>query len=176
MTNVLSSEARKEIWKFHRGRFVLAGSLIVLTGALFALLALLPGVLAIRAQQAAISDTARVTLPAGSEDDDGRAEVLRAHALVTQFLPVSSSTAPALEAILAALQARPSGASIDDIRYTTENGNKILINGVAASRTSISAYREALAKDPHFSSVSVPPGALVGTEGGRFSITLEGAF
>ena len=175
MSNVLSAGARKEVWRYHRGRFIFVGSLVLLSGALLALLSLLPSVLTIRAQQAALSEATDITLPVDPENEKDRGDILRAQALVAQFSPMSSSTAPALEAILAALRARPAGASVDDIRYTTEDGSSIVING-AANRASISAYREALSADPHFENVSVPAGAFAGTEGGRFSITLTGAF
>ena len=176
MSNVLSAGARKEVWRFHRGRFIFVGSLVLLSGALLALLSLLPSVLTIRAQQAALSEAIDITLPVDPENEKDRGDILRAQALVAQFSPMSSSTAPVLEAILAALRARPAGASVDDIRYTTEDESSIVINGTAANRASISAYREALSADPHFENVSVPAGAFAGTEGGRFSITLTGAF
>jgi hypothetical protein len=48
--------------------------------------------------------------------------------------------------------------------------------GIGTGRVAINAYREALAADPHFTGVAVPVGDLLGTAGGKFSITLTGAF
>src|SRR3989344_268815 len=103
MSNVLSEGARKEVWRFHRSRFIFVGSLVLLSGALLALLSLLPSVLTIRAQQAALSEATDITMPVDPESEKDRGDILRAQALVSQFSPMSSSTAPALEAILSAL-------------------------------------------------------------------------
>ena len=65
---------------------------------------------------------------------------------------------------------------VDQITYTAGSPSSLMLVGSADTTGGISAYRAALAADAAFASVSVPVGALVGTEGGRFSVTLSGTF
>lgn len=176
MSNVLPAAAQKEIWKLHRARFVLVGSLVLLAGAFVALLMLLPGTIAsgiLNGGDSRTSDGASLTV---IQTENERNEMLRARILLSQLYPLASSTAPAFEAITAAIKVRPKGALVHDLRYTRGDTGKIIITGTAADRTAISAYRTALDEISYFESISVPVGAFAGAEGGRFSITLTGTF
>ena len=180
MSNILPSDTQKEMLRFYRARFILTGSLVFLVGAFLSMLALLPGTLIIKLDHAALGELSGATPPseAGSGVESERAEILRANALVEQLSTVSSPP-HVLEALRAALDARPLGTYVEDIQYTAGAlgaGGTLIISGNAANRTSINNYRAALADDPRFSSVSLPVGALVGAEGGRYSITLTGQF
>ena len=176
MANVLPLDVRKQVWRAFRARFVLVGSLAALAGAFFTFLALLPGMTGLYLQNLVSEDTSTVSLPA-SGDANNRIEILRAQSLVTQFSTIISSTTPAFDAFLAALQARPQGALIREIRYTKEGErSSIIVYGSAKDRTSISLYRDALAKDTRFQNILIPASALAGAEEGRYSITLTGKF
>ena len=174
MVNVLPPRARKDLLRFNRTRFVLVGSFAMLIGAILAFLALLPAYTAMRFQHMA-SPIASTTSPAVGDWNE-RAEILRAQALVTQFSSIVSGGDLAFEALTTALQVRPKGALIQNIRYTRGDKGSLVISGSASNRTDISTYRDVLARDTRFESVSVPAGALAGAEGGRFSITLTGMF
>jgi len=180
MTNLLPSDAQKDTRRFYRARFVLAGSFVFVAGAGLSLLALLPAYILARAEHASFREVAEPsvsgTLDAGFESE--RTKVLRARALVTQFSSVATSSAPVLEVLVAALELRPRGTLIQDIRYTAGEGRKpgtIVISG-SADRARINAYRADLDRDSRFGSVSVPVGAFAGAQAGQFSITLTGAF
>ena len=174
MSNVLPSGAQKDAWRFNRSHFVLVGALVLLVGALVALAVLIPGYLLVKAgQEVALPSFLQV--PAAKEGNE-RAEIVRAQVLTEQFSFLASSSTSPIDALAAALRARPSGASIEGIQYIRGEAGKILITGSASNRTSVSAYRDALAKEVYFTDVSIPASALAGAEGGKFSITLTGDF
>ena len=174
MANILPKEMKRNVWSFYRARFVLVGSFVLLAGACLALLALLPSILAVRTMNGFV-EAPQAAMPELAQAQEERIGILRAQTLLAEFSPLASSTAPALEALNAALRARSSSIIIRGIEYTKETPGTIIISGESADRTSVSAYRDALSRDPHFTSVSVPASVLAGS-GGPFSITLKGAF
>src|SRR3989344_3872769 len=155
MANVLSEDAKKQIGRLFRARFIMVGSLAAITGAFFAFLALLPGATGLYLQHLVSNEISATPPSIGAEDESERTEILRAQALV----------------------ARPKGALIQEIRFVREKGKStIALYGSAKDRTSVGLYRDALVKDPRFGDVAIPASALAGSEDGRFSITLTGTF
>jgi hypothetical protein len=99
-----------------------------------------------------------------------------AKALLSELSPLVSASTTPTAVITEALSLRPPGITVDEISYTSGNPASLMLVGSAATNGAISAYKTALASDALFTSVSVPVGALVGTDGGRFSMTLSGDF
>lgn len=168
MTNVLPEISKREIWSAYRARFILAGSAVALVVALIAFLALLPGYLALHAVESVV-----VQPSSSSSNTETRVDITRAQALLTVLKPLVAATTTPLQIVSAALELRPKGVKVERITYAP---GTIVLAGSAPSRESISAYKNALAADPHFTSASVPVGDLTGASGGKFSVTLSGAF
>lgn len=184
MSNILPQSAQKEVGRFYRNRLVLSSGLVLLSGAAIAALSFLPGFLMSRVERSALREVSQATSVVsereGSDLEGERVEILRAHAFIGQFLPYASSSASVHDAIQAALSVRPAGISIETIAYTRANqeggSSTLVLSGNSSSRGSINAYRTALIELNRFASVVVPVGALAGTEGGAFSVTLTGVF
>lgn len=178
MSNVLTVASQKKAQHFFRARFVLTGSLALLLGAALVLLALTPAIL--RSGQWKSTEVAGEGVQAVSAEDveQSRIEVLRAQALLEQFRIGSAYDRETITALEVVLHARPAGVSVRDIQYTVESSGEatLVLRGIAAERTNINAYRNALSGEEIFTSVSVPVGAFAEAEEGRFSITLTGAF
>ncbi len=176
MSNVLPTASQKEIWSFHRANLILVGSLVLLAGACIALLTLVPSVIATGFYEENKIQEGDGGLLTAAEAEAEKNEMLRAKALITAFMPLATSTSPSFEAVTAALSVRPKGALVTEIRYSKLDAGTIVINGTATDRATISAYRNALDEIPSFKTVTVPVGVFAGAEGGKFSITLTGAF
>jgi len=177
MANVLPIRAQKDTWRFYRARFLFVGSVALLAAALVALLALAPAYVVLRIEEHALSgNTPLVMLPASAQDRTDRTDITRAQTLLVQLSPVASSTTTSLDALNAAMQARPSGVVLRSLSYTTGKESTIVITGEAPGGAAISAYRTALSADARFKTVSVPISDLAKTQRGTFTITLTGAF
>lgn len=166
MANVLPIAAQKRVWRMYRARFIIVGSFVLLGLSAIGGVALLPSYLALE-----IAAPAPVATSAPRNDTVDPVAIARTQALLLQIGPVVSATSSPSTTITAALAARPAGLVVDSIGYTSEVPAKIVLGGTA-NRDQINAYRNALLATGRFSGVSVPVGALVGAEGGRFSITL----
>lgn len=175
MSNLLPPNAERAVENFHRARFVLVGSLAAIACGAVVLLALMPLYAIVRAERTAAEESVSNTAAASSSERD-REDITRAQALIRELRPVASSTVSALEILDAALGARPKGVTVTNIHYSRGNPGTIVLQGLAPSREEISALRMVLAKDPHFSGVSVPIGILTGVQGGQFTVTLTGTF
>jgi Tfp pilus assembly protein PilN len=170
MSNLLPENTRLELRSEYRARYVLAGSFLAIGAALFMSLSLLPSYVVFagslpKEQASQNSQEARQDL----------ADITRAQALVVQFSPIVSSTSTISDALNAALGARPSGTHIDQVSYDVTSDN-ITIGGLADDRESMNAYRTALQAVPKFTSVKLPVGDLISSQGGRFTVTLAGNF
>jgi Tfp pilus assembly protein PilN len=169
MANVLPPEEKKRVLREVRSRFVLTFAMTLLIGATVASLCLVPALISVRLatnsipQDAELSQTVR----------DDQAKHARAFALVSALNPVVLATTTPSASVAAALAAKPAGVSVTGINYSK---GRLLLNGVSRDRQAVNDYREALEADTRFSSVSVPVAALVGTQDGRFTITLSGQF
>jgi hypothetical protein len=166
MSNLLPLPRAKHVWAVHRAHFVFVTALVFFALAILGALALLPSYLAV-----AFAAPGDPSASAQGEAFDA-STLTRSQAIVRTLTSSFATTSPS-EAIAAALAARTAGTSITHITYT-QNTREIAIDGTG-TRASISAYRDALSRNPRFGAVSIPVAALVGNEGGNFSITLRDA-
>ena len=177
MSNVLPKEALQAEWNKFRNRAVLVGALVLLGTAALSALTLLPAHVALEVEKtiAAGDSAAESAAPSGADQQakSERSDVARARALLDGITPVVSATSSPTEVISAALAVRPSGVRIERITLVSGDKRTITIDGVSRGREDINQYKEALSKSGRFKSVSVPVGALVGAEGGKFTITLS---
>jgi len=151
----------------YRARFVIVFSIVLATLALLATLLIVPSYFALRLASPPPVDI-NITKRAGAPDD--AVAIARAQAIVRALSPLLNSTSSPSSSIALALATRPAGVVVQNISYAGDTF-ELTLTGTAA-RGAVNAYRDSLTADTHFRSVSVPVSALVGTEGGRFSITL----
>lgn len=177
MTNVLPTEAlQAELGRF-KNRLLLVGSLVFFGIAILSALALLPSHVALQVENKDLSQQGiggSGTVPEANKEAAERSGIVRAQALIDRIAPIVSGTSTPSEAISAALALRPPGVLVDHISYVSGADETIMIYGISTERESIHKYRETLSNSGHFKNTSVPVGALVGTEGGKFTITLSG--
>ena len=96
--------------------------------------------------------------------------------LIRELGPLLITTTSPSTAATRALAARPTGVRITRVMYTkTDEEGRLTLIG-SGNRDQVSAYKDALASSGEYASVSVPVGALVGSEGGGFSIVVTGSF
>lgn len=166
MSNVLTQEAKKQLAKSVRARYLTVGALVLTLGALIASLSLVPTFISITSAEDALtvpSDEASAAL-------DDQQKALRAQNLVKALTPLLATSTPS-DVISGALALRPAGISITQITY--QAGQKtIALSGTSARREAVNGFRDALEASGLFKSVAVPVSALVGTQDGRFTITL----
>jgi Tfp pilus assembly protein PilN len=128
----------------------------------------LPSYLALHADESALSPA----LASGMGVHD-QADILRAQSLLATLAPLTLATTTPSQVVAEALALRPKGVSVDHITYTS---GSVILDGTAASREGVNAYKKALGADARFTSVSVPLSDLTGAQGGHFSLTLLGNF
>ena len=165
---------RRDMEHIERARFILTGAIVALVCAAVALALLLPGYLAIVLDAQRSVPAFSVIAPAQQASD--AAAIAHTNALLAVLAPIAMASSTPTDVITEALALRPSGVRVDQIIYHTGNPSSLMISGAADTNGEINAYQGALSADPRFVSVSIPVGALVGTDGGRFSITLSGTF
>ncbi len=174
MANVIPNEIRQDLESHARARFIIVGAIVALAGAGVTFLLLIPSYLAISTHDGGSQGPSNASASAQQERDI--ATLKHTTALLGVLSPMVSATSTPTALIEEVLTARPSGVRINQIAYHVGSPSTLMLSGAADTNGEISAYRDTLASDPRFSSVSVPVGALVGTDGGRFSITLSGTF
>jgi len=175
MVNILPEDIRKRARDAARARYMIAGAIVALIAAGLALLLLLPSYFVLAGIPSLGSSTSITAAQVASDT----AAVIETKVLLAAVAPSVAASSTPTAAIVEALGLRPQGVTVDQISYTAGTPSSLMLVGTAATTGSIGDYRTALAADPLFASVSVPVGALVGTQGGRFSITLSvaaGAF
>lgn len=166
MTNLLPIPAQRAAWREYRARIIIVGSAMLAIIASITAILLVPSYMAI--EIAAPVTPVPVTRDTSDVDPAG---VARAGALIGILGPIFAPTSTPSAGIEAVLSRSPSGMVIDHISYAADLPPKITIGGVA-TRDELNAFRNALQSSGLFSSVSIPVGALVGAEGGRFSMTV----
>lgn len=171
MSNLLPIPEQRRVWAIYRSRFIIALSTLLIALALLAALALLPSYLALEIAAPPESD-AKIAHAANTPDPTGLA---RAQTIVRTLSPALTSTSSPTSLIEAVLAAKPSGVAVTQITYSMLSGSQLSLTG-SGNRDKVSAYRDALAKNPSFTSVSIPVSALVGSGEGRFSLTIGGSF
>lgn len=165
MTNVLPN-SRTAVRRL-RARFAIVLGLTLAACALVALLALLPAFLSISIARAGLSSET------GGEAPVEQAEAARTLALIQTLNAFVATSSPSLT-LEAALAIRPQGVSVNSVRYSGGASASLVLSGVSSRREGVNQYRDALLADGRFGKVSVPVAALVGTQEGRFSMTLSG--
>lgn len=172
MANVLPVTSQKKVWAMYRSRLVLVTSLVLLGLALATALTLFPSYVAL---QIAASSEAGASV-ALEEDRTNAFALERSQFLIRELRPIVASASSSMSAVEAALAVKPAGVRITRIIYMgSEDEGRVTFVGTA-SRDQVSAYKDALTNSGLYTSVSVPVGALVGSEGGGFSIVFSGAF
>lgn len=166
MANVLPS-ARTTLALRMRARYIIVLGLTLSASAFVAILALLPAFISISIARAGL--TAESTHEAPTE----QVEAARTLALIQTLSAFAGTTSPAT-VVPSVLALRSPGISVTSIRYTSGAPASLILSGTSAAREGVSGYRDALVSDGRFGKVSVPVAALVGTQEGRFSITLSG--
>ena len=174
MTNLLPEIERRRIWSGLRARFVLAGSTLACTAAALSALSLVPSYVVYEFATSAGAVNAP-SLPSGISGPDV-VDLSRAQMLSKELLPFVSSTTTPTGVIKDALALLPRGVKVDHVTYSPGSPPALMLGGQASSREGINAYRDALSSSSKFKTVSVPVGALVGTDAGRFTVTLSGDF
>lgn len=178
MSNLLPKETLEIVWRRFYRRILYAGALVFLFTAVFAGLALLPSYIAPKIEKGLLKESA-VLASKAEINPQSRAEIndiLRSQAILARVSPVISATSSAADLLTAALLLRPRGISVNRLSFVSGQNGTIVIEGIAPGREEINLYREELSKNERFSSISVPVGALLGAEGGKFTITVKGAF
>ncbi len=179
MSNLLPKERLEFVWADYRSRLILAGALVFLGVAILAGIAFLPAYVVLRvgtsSQEKQSADIASQS-GANSQSRTERADILRSQMLLARVAPIISATSSPTEILNSALALRPNGISINHINFVSGKGGSVIINGEARGREDINQYRDSLSKGGRFEGVSIPVGALVGSEGGAFTITLTGNF
>jgi hypothetical protein len=172
MSNLLPEKQQQNVRSEYRARFILSGSYLAISAALFTALTLLPsfGVLFISRPET----LAQATQAQQGKTDSG--DITRAQSLISQVTPIVSASSTITAAILGALSEKPSGVHIDNIVYNSGVAATIAIAGSADSRALTDNYRTKLQTNPIFTSVKLPVGDLLGAQSGRFTITLAGHF
>lgn len=166
MTNVLPLEAQATLWRMQRARFVIALCIMLSAAALVALLGLIPSYIAVNAAVVEPESNTEVTTAATDIKT-----LKRAQALATFTAGMLAPTTTPLQAIEAALAAKPAQVTIERIRYAGGTNRQVQIAGTAG-REQLAGYRTALQSVPLFSSVSIPVGSLVSAQEGSYSLTL----
>lgn len=171
MANVLTLEEKKNLDRRMRARFILVGALVLTIGAAVACLALLPALVSVQVAHASLNAPPEES--AAARDDQQKAS--RAQVLVTALGSLASATTSSANALAGALALRPTGISVTAITYQA-NAHTIQLSGTSPRREAVNAFRDALEGSGAYSSVTVPVAALVGTQEGRFTITLKDGF
>lgn len=169
MANVLPPEEKKRLVREVRSRVLLTFALVLLVGALVAIACIIPALISVQFAISDIPDDAELSQVAR----DDQAKHARALALVTALNPIVLATTTPSRSLAAALAVKPAGVSVTSITYSR---GEIRLSGVSRNRQAVNDFREALEADRRFTSVSVPVAALIGSQDGRFTITLSGLF
>lgn len=171
MANVLPLEVKKKILQRLRSRYVLLLALTLILSALIASLALTPSLIFVQVAQESLRSAADEIRASVAED---QAIQVRTLALLDTLTPLVNATTSPSKFVAAALGVRPQGLSITSITYAGGPRGTLVLSGTSKNRQAVNAYRDALEADGHFASVAVPVAALVGTQEGRFTVTLSG--
>lgn len=168
MTNVLPSFAKRNRATRIRARFLVVGGLVGILAACVGALSLVPAYVMVRAGTA----SAPTKESTGLDAQATRAEAAKTRGMLEVLAPFRSDSSIVQGALLPLLAHRPSGVSIDRIEFS--EGARISVSGSLESRDALNEFRTSVAEDAErFASVSVPVASLIGTEEGRFIMTVE---
>ncbi len=170
MANVLPVNTQRRVWGDYRSRAVLIGSLALFVTAALTFLALLPSYVVL----AGADSAPEAALPKAEGSQTDTQGVLRAQSLLTTVFPIVTATTSPTDMVREVLASRPKGVRIERISYLPSGKGTVVLTGTGSTREAINAYRSALSENERFGDISVPLGALVGVEGGKFTITIAG--
>ena len=154
-----------------RGRFIFVASVLLIAAAAISALALLPGYIVL---YMTIPEKPAVST-AEQQNQLDLADMSTAQMLVQYYAPLIRATSTT-QVLLSVLDARTNSIRIDHVEYVAGTPAIFILSGVADNRAGINSYREVLIKSNNFKSVTVPVGDLIGSQGGRFKITVSGEF
>ena len=173
MGNVLPQGEKIIVQSGMRARFLLTGSLVITGAACVAILSILPALISVRIARASLESSVQESQGSLKEE---RAAALRAQNLITALGPLVQATSSPIEALSVVLAQKPVGISLTTITYSGGAKGTLVLSGTSDGRDAVNAFRDALGKTGRFSNVAIPVAALVGTQGGRFTVTLSGVF
>lgn len=170
MANVIPREGLSKIQKRNTARFLLLGSGMFAAAAVIAIFAILPAYVSVRIARASVDSAVRESARAAGEE---QAAAVRTQMLITNLTPIANATSSPTDVLSVALAQKPAGISITTISFVGGAKSNILLTGTAQRREAVTTFRDALQASGRFSNVAVPVAALVGTQEGRFTITLS---
>jgi hypothetical protein len=165
MANVLPQQSQKKLWRALRARFIVVLSVLLILLAILGYLALIPSQLALQFA----APPASAPTPAAAAPAESTASISRTQAILLALSPMLAASTTPSSLITEALSPKPVGISIDRVSYDASDGT-VMLSG-SGTRDAINTYRDLVAQNVRFSSVSVPVSALVG-ESGHFSMTI----
>lgn len=173
MANLLTKASEKRLRRAQRARLLLLLAYSVFGVSLGIVCALVPASIALYYGTRSASDTVGAAPPTAQD----RAAYQEVREIVFALKPLAAATTTPTEAILSALTLKPSSISIDHISYQAGGAvGTIALSGVSLEPSALNAYRAAISADPHVVNASVPVGALIGADNGRFTMTIMGRF
>lgn len=173
MANVIPKEGLLSLRRRMNARLMLVGALVMLIAALLGIIAILPAYISINVSRAALESSTEAETQSPSED---QAAAKQAQGLITLLTPLAIATSSPATALETALSQKPVGVSITSISFVGGAKRTLMLSGISSRREAVNQFRDALEKTGLFSSVAVPVAALVGTQDGRFTVTLTGTF
>lgn len=171
MANVLPSEEKATLLKRQRARFVFVGGCMFFCAALVSSIALIPALIIVRVDLASLQSSVEQVRTEAANDLAVQANT---QGLIDALNPILNATTSPSFILTTALQQKPPGISITSASFSGGSAGTLVLSGISESRQSVNAYRDALEKEGHFSTVTIPVAALVGTQEGRFTVTLSG--
>ena len=178
MSNILPEETIKIVWKRFYVRLILVGGTAAIFVAVLAGLALLPSYIALRTENSSMEQlqTPASLLKLNPQIQWEIDDIKHSQNLVALVSPYISASSSPSETLGIVLRDKPQGLIIGKIGIVTGEKGTMTLVGQASTREIINQYREALSKEAVFTNVSVPVGVLIGSEDGRFTMTLTGDF
>ena len=173
MANVLPQPEKILVQSRTRSRYLFVTSIGIATSALVAILAILPAFMSVRIARASLESSVREAQGTVKEEQTA---ALRTQNLIASLSPLLQATSSPTDALSLALAQKPAGISITTITYTGGAKGTLVLSGTSNNRDSVNAFRDALEKTQRFSNIAIPVAALVGTQEGRFTVTLSGVF
>lgn len=149
-----------------RARFLFAFSLVLFCSAALSALALAPAEVSLVFYS---SPPVQATQHPIDTAGDNTA-ISHTKALLAAMQPFATSSS--LADISEALSKLGTGVTVNDISYSVTKGS-LTLGGDAQTPDQVNALRQALGSDAAFSDVSVPVSALLGSQGGGFTITMN---
>ncbi|PIR82498.1 hypothetical protein COU20_01695 [Candidatus Kaiserbacteria bacterium CG10_big_fil_rev_8_21_14_0_10_59_10] len=173
MANILREEDRARIDRALRVRFVIVGALALALAGALSTLALIPAYIQTHALFASLERAAEEDAAQRAEGGREEAEELRrAKRLAESVRDVSARHRRLVSLLDAVLDERPAAVAVTGIQYDIRSGGTITLSGSSSDRNTVNEYRQRLMQSGFFEDVSVPVAALLGTAGGRFTMTL----